>query len=188
LALVTSQMRNFGREDFARFHPAGALGRRLSKVDHHLRPLEQCRIAPEDCTVREAFVSLSMPGRRTGAIMLVDGQGRLTGVFTDSDLARLLERRREHELDGPIRAVMTANPVSVPLGALMLEAVALMARRKISELPVVDPQGRPAGLIDVTDVVGLFPGDGAAPEEPAQAVNPSPPPGEFRLFGGRESA
>jgi arabinose-5-phosphate isomerase len=157
LALVVSRMRGFHREDFARFHPAGSLGRKLSKVDDHLRPLAQCRVAREDMTVREVFVRLSTPGRRTGAIMLVDQSGRLAGIFTDSDLARLFERRRDRELDATIREVMTSNPVTIPLGSPMTEAVAILAQRKISELPVVDEQGRPAGLIDVTDVVGLLP-------------------------------
>lgn len=157
LALVTSRMRNFAREDFARSHPAGSLGRKLSKVDHHLRALAQCRVAPEDKTVRQVFVDLSVPGRRTGAIMLVDGEGKLSGIFTDSDLARLFEHRREHALDQPIREVMTARPVTVRTGTKMIDAVAAMAQRKISELPVVDAEGRPIGLIDVTDVVGMFP-------------------------------
>jgi arabinose-5-phosphate isomerase len=119
--------------------------------------LEQCRIAPDTRSVREVFVLASLPGRRTGAIMLVDEVGRLSGIFTDSDLARLFERRRDAALDGPIREVMTCRPTTVLVGSRMVEAVDLMARRKISELPVVDSEGRPAGLIDITDVVGLLP-------------------------------
>jgi arabinose-5-phosphate isomerase len=157
LALVTSRMRNFDREDFARFHPGGSLGRKLSKVDHHVRPLDQCRVAEQGRTVREVFVDLSVPGRRTGAIMLVDQDGKLTGIFTDSDLARLFEHRRDRDLDLPIRNVMTADPLTTRLGRRMVDAVELMARHKISELPVVDGEGRPVGLIDVTDVVGLLP-------------------------------
>lgn len=161
LALVTSRMRNFGREDFARFHPAGSLGRRLSKVEDHMRPLGQCRVASDRETVREVLIAVRLPGRRTGATMLVDERGRLSGLFTDSDLARLFEQRRDPELDGPIRAVMTPNPVSVRLGSMMVDAVTVMADRKISELPVVAVDGTPAGMIDITDVVGLFPQDDA---------------------------
>ena len=163
LALVTSRMRNFSREDFARFHPAGSLGLKLSKVEHLMRPLAQCRVARESTTVREVFVGLSVPGRRTGAIMLVNEAGRLTGIFTDSDLARLFEHRRDSELDRPIRELMTASPVTVPLGSMIVEAVKIMAHRKISELPVIDGDGDPVGLIDVTDVVGLLPRDANAP-------------------------
>jgi arabinose-5-phosphate isomerase len=172
LALVVSQMRRFGPEDFARFHPAGSLGRKLSKVQNHIRPLEQCRIASDRQTVREVIVSASLPGRRTGAIMLVDDHGKLSGIFTDSDLARLFERRADHDLDGPIRNVMTANPCTVPLGAMMSDAVAIMAERKISELPVVDAQGLPIGLIDITDLVARLPGDAIVshPTQPVQSL------------------
>ena len=177
LALVTSRMRNFAREDFARSHPAGSLGRKLSKVDHHLRALARCRVASQEKTVRRVFVDLSVPGRRTGAIMLVDGEGKLSGIFTDSDLARLFEHRREHALDRPIREVMTARPVTVRMGTKMIDAVAAMAQRKISELPVVDAEGRPVGLIDVTDVVGMFPElnehEGERPSRPEYRVFPA---------------
>ncbi len=159
LALVTSKMRNFRREDFARFHPGGSLGRKLSKVEHCMRPLEQCRLASVRDTVREVFVAAGKPGRRTGAIMLIDEQDKLRGLFTDSDLARMFEERRDRELDGPIGRVMTDGPRSVEIGSMMTDAVAVMAERKISELPVVDQAGKPLGLLDVTDVVGLMPAD-----------------------------
>ncbi len=162
LALVTSRMRCFGREDFARFHPAGSLGQKLSKVQQHMRPLNQCRVASEEQTVREVFVNVRVPGRRTGATMLTDSGGKLSGIFTDSDLARLLEHRRDRDLDRPIGEVMTSDPLTVRLGSMMTDAVDLMARRKISELPVVDATGRPVGLIDITDVLGLIPKDQAA--------------------------
>lgn len=157
LALVTSRLRDFRREDFARFHPAGNLGRQLSKVDEYMRPLADCRLALDSQSVREVFVTHSRAGRRTGATMLTDAAGRLAGVFTDSDLARLFESRRDAAIDRPIRAVMTSHPTTVPQGSMMVDAVAIMAERKISELPVIDDAGRPVGLVDITDVVGLFP-------------------------------
>ncbi len=157
LALVTSRMRNFGHEDFARFHPAGNLGRRLARVEEYMRPLADCRLARESQNVREVFVEHGRGGRRTGAIMLTDDAGNLAGVFTDSDLARLFEHKRDTALDRPIREVMTQAPLTVARGSLMTDAVAIMAQRKISELPVLDDHLKPVGLIDVTDVVGLFP-------------------------------
>ncbi len=168
LALTASRLRNFGREDFARFHPAGSLGRKLSKVEEHMRPLGACRVALEDHSVREVFVRASLPGRRSGAVMLVDRTGRLTGIFTDSDLARLFEKRRDGDLDRPIRELMTADPITVRAGSLMSEALELMAARKISELPVVSSESKPLGLIDVTDVVGLLPGTAAEWAESAE--------------------
>jgi arabinose-5-phosphate isomerase len=155
MALVLSKMRNFQADDFARFHPGGALGRKLSRVDDIMRPLAECRSASDALSVREVIVACSKPGRRSGAIMLTDKTGRLTGLFTDSDLARLFERREETALDQPIQAVMAARPTTVVSGTRVRDAVALLAERKFSELPVVDESGRPIGLIDVTDVVGL---------------------------------
>ena len=75
--------------------------------------------------------------------MLVDAGGKLAGIFTDSDLARLFEARRDAAIDRPICEVMTAHPCTVPQGSMMLDAVAIMAERKISELPVIDAVGRP---------------------------------------------
>jgi arabinose-5-phosphate isomerase len=155
LALVLSKMRNFQADDFARFHPGGALGRKLSRVDDIMRPLAECRCASDAQTVREVIVACSKPGRRSGAIMLVDKAGRLTGLFTDSDLARLFERRDENALDRPICDVMVTRPTTALSGMRVGDAVALLAQRKFSELPVVDKHGRPIGLVDVTDVVGL---------------------------------
>lgn len=172
LALVVSRMRNFGREDFARFHPAGSLGQKLSKVQRHMRPLSQCRVAFAEQTVREVLVGASVPGRRSGATMLTDRQGRLLGIFTDSDLARLFEQRRDADLDGPISDVMTSNPLTARLGSMMTEAVSLMSARKISELPVVDAAGKPVGLIDITDVVDLLPKEGTL-GEPARTTTPT---------------
>jgi arabinose-5-phosphate isomerase len=172
LALVASRMREFGREDFARFHPAGNLGRRLSKVEEFMRQLDECRVADERESVRQVLVKLGRRGRRTGAIMLVGEQGKLAGIFTDSDLARLFETNRDAALDRPICEVMTAEPRTVPRGSMMVDAVAIMAERKISELPVVDAHGHPLGLLDVTDVLALFPeaGLGHALDEPGPIV------------------
>ena len=183
LALVLSQMRHFSRDDFARFHPAGNLGHKLSKVEDHMRPLAQCRVADQGQTIREVLIRAKMPGRRTGATMLVDQQGTLAGIFTDSDLARLFEQRRDGDLDSPIGQVMTQNPLRVKIGSMMVDAVAIMAGRKISELPVVDAEGKPVGLIDITDVVALLPKEAASDETPS-VCPPKPPP--WRVVGEPE--
>jgi arabinose-5-phosphate isomerase len=170
LALVASRMRAFRREDFARFHPAGNLGRRLSKVDDHMRPLAQCRMAPATRTVRQVFVDRHVGRRRSGAIMLVDAAGKLVGLFTDSDLARLFESRRDAALDDAIHTVMTSQPCTVPAGSMLVDAIAIMAERKISELPVIDEGGTPVGLLDITDVVAVFPDIQAGMGQPGAAV------------------
>jgi arabinose-5-phosphate isomerase len=102
--------------------------------------------------------------------MLTGKSGKLTGLFTDSDLARLFERRDEMALDRPIRDVMAKRPTTVTAGSRVADAIVLLAKRKFSELPVVDESGRPIGLIDVTDVVGLEPerqADSTAPKKAA---------------------
>lgn len=164
LAFVLADMRQFGHEDFARFHPAGSLGRKLMKVDAVMRRGEQLRRAAATATVREVF-SLRSQGRRTGAVLIVDAENRLLGLFTDSDLARLFEQRRDAALDRPIAEVMTRNPLTVPAGSRLLEAVEVMQRQKISELPVVDASGRVLGLLDITDLIGLVPGEETLPTE-----------------------
>lgn len=98
-------------------------------------------------------MGLRRPGRRTGAVMLVDESDRLTGLFTDSDLARLFETRRDDALDRPVADVMTRNPTAIAAGVLFGEALELLTERKFSELPVVDHRQRPLGMIDITDVV-----------------------------------
>ena len=136
-----------------------------------MRLLEQCRVARDTESVREVLVGASMPGRRTGATMLVDADGKLSGIFTDSDLARLFEHRRDKELDASICQVMTKDPLRVFVGSMMVDAVVVMAGRKISELPVVDANNMPVGLIDVTDVVALLPKEsGLSPGAVGQAA------------------
>lgn len=165
LALVVSRMRGFAAEDFARFHPGGSLGRKLARVDDLMRPLEECRVARDEENVRAVFARARRPGRRTGAIMLVDSSHRLSGLFTDSDLAKLLELKRDSELDRPIAELMTRAPKTLAAGSRVREAVALMAECRISELPIVDSEGRPVGLVDITDVVAWLPTSGVSPVE-----------------------
>ncbi len=159
IAVLASQIKRFTPQDFARFHPGGALGRKLVTVDEIMRPLPDCRVANQDVPIRQATVVAGLHGRRSGAVMLVDAAGKLVGVFTDSDLARLLESRRDADLDRPTRQLMTSNPTTIPVGALLQEAIALLARRRISELPVVDGNGRPLGLVDITDILSLDDGE-----------------------------
>ncbi len=154
LAFTLSRARDFSQEDFARYHPAGSLGRKLLKVESIMRPLPELRLAHEEETVRAVFAGSRRKGRRSGAVMLTDSDGRLKGLFTDSDLARLIENRRDADLDRPIHDVMTPAPLTVPMGIRVVDAVEILRRHKISELPVVDSDGRPAGLLDITDLIG----------------------------------
>ena len=159
LALLVSRMRDFRAEDFALYHPAGSLGRKLSRVEDVMRTGHQIRRARPEQTVREVFVRLAGPRRRSGAVLIEDDDQRLLGIFTDGDLARLFEKRREADLDRPIGEVMTPDPVQVTVGATIAEAVEALKARKISELPVVDRGGHLVGLIDLTDLIGLVPAE-----------------------------
>ncbi len=174
LALVLSQWNGFRAEDFAKFHPGGSLGFQLSLVEDHMRTLPECRVASDAKTVREVIVACSQPGRRSGAVMLVDEAGELSGIFTDSDLARLVEARQEAAFDQPIRQVMTPRSARVICGARISTAMEILTERKISELPVVNRKGQPVGMIDVTDLVGTQASQPVESEEqPAIRVFPS---------------
>jgi arabinose-5-phosphate isomerase len=155
IALLASRLIGFVASDFARFHPGGSLGQKLAPVDRFMRPFSECRTAPANSTVRETMVLTGRHGRRTGAVMLLDDEGHLAGIFTDSDLARLLENRRDAMLDGPIASVMTKSVQKIPSGTLLAEAIEILATRRISEIPVIDGDGRPVGLLDITDVISL---------------------------------
>ncbi len=155
LALVVSEARDFRVQDFADLHPGGSLGRKLAIVDEIMRPTLECRIASTQSTVRKMLVEVSRPGRRSGAVMLVDLNGRLEGIFTDSDLARLLEQRRECDLDKLVADLMTRSFSAIHAGAKLTDAIDIMVQHKISELPVVDANDKPMGMIDITDVLGM---------------------------------
>jgi arabinose-5-phosphate isomerase len=157
LALLISQMRDFTAVDFARYHPAGSLGRKLTRVEEIMRTGIHIRQARSDETVRSVFIRLAGPRRRSGAVLITDDNSVLLGIFTDSDLARLFERRREADFDRPISTVMTANPYTIQVGTTLNNAVELLKRHKISELPVINRGHRLVGLIDVTDLIGLVP-------------------------------
>jgi arabinose-5-phosphate isomerase len=162
LAFVLSRLREFTHEDFARFHPAGSLGRKLLRVESVMRQGRDLRIASHHQTVRDVFAAGRRRGRRTGAVMLVDDAGTLVGLFTDSDLARLFEQRRDASMDRPIEEVMTNHPLTTSVGERVLEAIEILRTHRISELPVVDAGGRPVGLLDITDLLGLVSAEEAA--------------------------
>jgi len=156
LALAASSLRQFTSDDFAQRHPGGSLGRKLATVDEVMQPLDGCRVARLGETVRDVF-GRTLPARRTGAVMILDDSGSLAGIFTDSDLARLFERRNDAALDSPIEEVMTRQPRTAAAGLRLSDAVTLLEQYRLSELPVVDAEGRPLGLLDIVDLVGLVP-------------------------------
>jgi arabinose-5-phosphate isomerase len=172
LALLVSRCRGFDARGFVKFHPGGALGRKLTRVEEVMRSGPHVRIARESEITREVLVRLGGASRRAGAILIVDDRGVLTGIFTDSDLARLFERQRDYLLERPIVEAMTRAPSLIRAGRSLAEALDALQARKLSELPVIDEAGRPIGLIDVTDLLGMVPPHllQAETDEPAKTV------------------
>ena len=156
LALAVLKMRQeagqFTREEFALYHPGGSLGRHLLMVETVMRKGEDLPAVRDRLTLREALAQLRKMRRRSGAIVVTDARGRLAGVFTDADLRRLLEAGREEALDRPICDVMTPRPKFVRAGASAAEAIVLVNRYFIEEIPVVDDADRVVGLVDVQDL------------------------------------
>ena len=157
LALVASQMIQFSTIDFAKYHPGGSIGKKLATVDEIMRPLELCRVAKATQTIREILIGDGKQGRRIGAVVLINEDQTLAGIFTDSDLARLLQNQLDSQLDEPIANAMTTSPITIASGTRMNQAIDILATRSLSELPVVDDQNRPLGMIDITDIVGILP-------------------------------
>jgi arabinose-5-phosphate isomerase len=116
------------------------------------------------------MVATSRTGRRSGAVMLIDQDGKLVGLFTDSDLARILEHRDDAALDQDIASRMTRDPRSVASGTLLQEAVAMMSHHRISEIPVIDATNRPIGLLDITDIVSLTQDDNGPVTVPFESI------------------
>jgi arabinose-5-phosphate isomerase len=157
LALSVMKLRKFSAEDFAVFHPAGQIGRKLIRVKEAMtfRLGENLPVASDQLTVGQVLHEVSSIKRRSGAVILTDGQGKLSGIFSDGDLRRLVTDNDASALDRPIKTVMTHSPKRVKESALASEAMAILQQYRIDELPVVDDQGRPVGLIDVQDLVIL---------------------------------
>lgn len=157
LALTVMKLRNFSAEDFALFHPAGQLGRKLIRVCEAMtfRAGVNLPVASDRLTVAQVLREVSRIKRRSGAVILVDERGRLSGLFTDGDLRRLLTDGDASVLNRPIAQVMTRNPKRISADALASEAMALLKKHRFDELPVVDEADHPVGLIDVQDLVVL---------------------------------
>jgi arabinose-5-phosphate isomerase len=157
LALAVMRQRDFTAADFAVFHPAGQLGRKLIRVREAMtfRRGENLPVARDNLTVAQVLREVSGIKRRSGAVVLIDADGRLSGLFADSDLRRLLTGGDASVLDRPIAQVMTRNPRRIHQEALASEVMAIMKEYRIDEVPVVDDEGRPVGLIDVQDLVVL---------------------------------
>ena len=150
LAVSVLEARGFTRQDFARSHPGGSLGRKvLVHVADLMRVGEAIpRIAPE-AVLSEGLAEISRKG--LGMAVVVDGEERIVGVFTDGDLRRALDKPIDvHKT--PISALMTRNGKTIGPRELAAEAVHLMELHRITALPVVDERGRLVGALNVHDL------------------------------------
>lgn len=157
LALCAARRRQFTEADFAKRHPGGSLGGLLRPVTDVLRFVagKNLPVAPDDARVDAALRDSTGVGRRPGALVLVDrSSGRLTGIFTDGDLRRLI-LRDPSELARPVSEVMTRSPRTLPHTALVRDAVRMVREFRQDEIPVVDDEGRPLGLLDVQDLIAM---------------------------------
>lgn len=154
LAFTVMKARHFSVEDYVRFHPGGSLGTKLMTVEQSMmfRPGEKLPIANASDSIRE-MLEKTNDVKRHGAVMVVDTEGRLAGILTDADLRRLLTKQGAAALDLKVADVMTPGCKRIRADALAAEATALFHKYRIDELPVVDADDRPVGLIDVQDIV-----------------------------------
>ncbi len=151
LATMVTLLRGVRREDFALFHPGGALGRKLlTRVRDVMATGDNLPAVSEKVTVKEALFVIT--GKGYGATCILDDDGNLTGIFTDGDLRRLMEKAGNDAFTTKITDAMTHNPKTISPDALATEAVRIMERSEISVLIAVEGQ-KPVGIIHIHDLL-----------------------------------
>jgi arabinose-5-phosphate isomerase len=153
LAMVLLEERGFTREDFARFHPAGSIGRSLLlKVRDIMRGGEQAAVVPDTLAVVDVLRELT--AKRAGAALVTRADGRLAGIFTHGDFARRFPS--DPGIGGrPVAEVMTRNPVSIDADKLAAEVLVVLEKHRIDDLVVTDAEGKPLGVVDSQDLSRL---------------------------------
>ena len=152
LAVALLDARGFGPEDFARSHPGGALGRRLlTHVSDVMRPAENVPTVLETTPIVEALAAISSGGMGMVAVCTASDPARLSGIFTDGDLRRAMQKLGDLRAT-PVGQVMTRHPRTIAPGRLAVEAVQLMEDNKITQLLVLDADGRLCGALNMHDL------------------------------------
>jgi arabinose-5-phosphate isomerase len=150
LAMVLLDARGFKKEDFARFHPGGTLGRYLlTKVEQIMRPLSDIAVCKKEDTVLTALSLITR--KRCGAAVVVNRDKTLAGIYTHGDFARGFQKDKNIG-DKKLGSVMTKKPLYVEAGKLAVEALNVFEKHKIEDLIVLDKSRRPVGLIDAQDL------------------------------------
>jgi arabinose-5-phosphate isomerase len=152
LAMTVLANRPFDREEYALYHPGGKLGRGLMKVSELMRASEANPVVREDAPLSAAVAVMTETRGRPGAASVIDAAGKLVGIFTDGDLRRLVEHG-ETDFARPVSTAMGRNPRTVRPDALVVDAARVLRQARIDQVPVVDDDGRPVGLLDVQDLL-----------------------------------
>ena len=153
LAMVLLDERGFTKSDYGRLHPGGAIGRMVTMcASDVMRPLDRSALVGLKSTVRETLFALTHA--RCGSAIIVDGEKRLLGIFTDGDFRRWAERE-EKVLELKMEQVMTPKPVAVRKDTLAVNVLKVIEERKVDDLVVTDENGIVQGFIDVQDLPGL---------------------------------
>ena len=151
LAMVMIDAQKFRIEEYAMNHPAGAIGRALvMKVTDIMRTGDKLAVVAPSATVLETV--MAMTAAKGGAAAIVDGSGRLLGVFTDGDFRRVMSAGDSGALRDVIEAHMTKSPMFVYDDAYAAELLKIFEKKHIDDLPVCDRSGRVVGLVDIQDL------------------------------------
>jgi len=152
LALTVMELRAVGADQYAAYHPGGALGRSLLRAREIMRTGADCPLVSPDATLSECYEAILKAPRRAGAAMVVDEEARLIGILTQGDFFRFFHHD-EPMADKLVRDVMTRDPKRVDAEARAAEALEMMRVHSIDEIPVVDREDHLVGLIDVQDLI-----------------------------------
>jgi arabinose-5-phosphate isomerase len=152
LAMALTRARRFTQDEYAQFHPGGKLGRQVMRVRELMRTGEAVPVVKGSAPLSAGVAVMTRTPGRPGATLVVDGKGRMVGIFTDGDLRRHVEKGTPR-FDLPMREVMGKNPRSLGPEQKVTAAVALMRETRVDQLPVVDEAGKPVGLLDVQDLL-----------------------------------
>ncbi len=149
LAMAVMHKRNFTREDFAKLHPGGNIGKKLMKIEELMHTGEKIPKVTENTTMRETIYEMSRKG--FGVTAVTDENDTLLGVITDGDLRRLLERE-ENPLSIPAKNVMTKHPKTINPEELASVALKKMEKHKITSLLVTNEEKKLIGIVHIHDL------------------------------------
>ncbi|NNE94066.1 MAG: KpsF/GutQ family sugar-phosphate isomerase [Verrucomicrobiales bacterium] len=154
LAMVLLEARGFRKEDFANLHPGGSLGRSLlTRAGDIMRSGSEFVCLPGEVTVFDAIEKMS--SARAGAVVVVNSENRMEGIFTQGDFARAFQSGKGEIADQAVANFMTRDPISVSENKLAAEVLRLLEDNRIDDLVVVNDNGDPVGMIDTQDLTRL---------------------------------